>query len=385
MDVKETMKKIKTTLVETTNEAYVQLDKAINTVTDIAGKIKEDGLQEAVTDIINESNRKNDPYYEIKKAILDKIKEYNTIIIHRHVHPDGDCLGSAYGLRDMLRTSFPEKKVYAVGEDSVDYLKFMGEDDVITEDVYNNALVIILDTADSKRISGKFYNQGKESIKIDHHLRVEDYATSINYVREELPATAIVLIDFYNTFPKELKITEQGAMYLYLGTVTDTGRFRYSSVNGDTLRLAGLMLDKKFDTEKMYANLNIKNKASFKLTGYVLNHFKMTENGVCYIYLSKRIQKKFKISTEEASAQVNVMDSVRGGLIWILFVEFDDVIRARLRSRFIGVNDIARQFNGGGHMQASGATVNNKKEMKKMIAMADEALKKFKEENKDVF
>ncbi len=381
MDVKETIKKIKDTV--TSSETYDQVTQAINSVTDIANKIKAEGLQDTVTDIINDSNLKKDEYYDIKKAILDKIKAYNTIIIHRHVSPDGDAFGSAYGLREMLRTSFPEKKVLAVGSDTVEYLKFMGEDDQVTEEDYKDALVIILDTADSKRISGKLYNTGKETIKIDHHLRVEDYA-NLNYVREEMPATAIVLIDFYNTFPKELKISSQGAMFLYLGTVTDTGRFRYSSVNGQTLRLAGTMLDKGFDTERMYANLNLKEKESMKLTGYVLNNFKMTENGVCYIYLSKRIQKKFKVGTEEATAQVNVMDSVKGGLIWILFVEFDNIIRVRLRSRFIGVNDIARQFNGGGHMQASGASVKNKKEMKKMIDMADEALKIYKEEHKDV-
>lgn len=259
----------------------------------------------------------------------------------------------------------------------------MGEDDKVTEADYTGSLVIVVDTANSKRISGEHYNKGKDIIKIDHHLNVEDYGT-INYVREEMPSTATIITEFFNVFKKELKLTERGAMYLYLGTVTDTGRFRYNSVNGQTLRLAGSLLDYNFDTERMYANLNLKDRESLKLTGYVLNNFKTTKNGVNYIYISKKTQKKFKISTEEATGQVNVMDSVKGSIVWILFVEFDGIIRARLRSRFVGVNELAKEFGGGGHMQASGASARNKREMMKMVKMADKLVKKFKEENEDV-
>lgn len=374
MDIKKTVDKIKDKIEKTA--AYTE-------VSNVANKIKEDGLKDIVMDYLNEDKIKKDPHFTKKQFIFDKIKEASTIIIHRHVHPDGDALGSSYGLRDILRMSFPEKVVLSVGDDTVKYLSFMGSDDKVTEADYIDSLVIVVDTANSKRISGEFYNKGKEVIKIDHHLNVEDFGT-VNYVREDMPSTASIITDFFNTFKKELKISQEGAMFLYLGTVTDTGRFRYSAVSGDTLRLAGSLLDYNFDTERMYANLNLKDSESMKLTGYVLNNFKTTKNGVSYIYISKRVQKKFKVTTEEATAQVNVMDSVKGSLIWILFVEFDGIIRARLRSRFVGVNEIAREFDGGGHMQASGASAKNKKEMKNMIKLADKVLKKFKEENEDV-
>lgn len=374
MDIKKTVDKIKDKIEKTA--AYTE-------VSNVANKIKEDGLKDIVMDYLNEDKIKKDPHFTKKQFIFDKIKEASTIIIHRHVHPDGDALGSSYGLRDILRMSFPEKVVLSVGDDTVKYLSFMGSDDKVTAADYIDSLVIVVDTANSKRISGEFYNKGKEVIKIDHHLNVEDFGT-VNYVREDMPSTASIITDFFNTFKKELKISQEGAMFLYLGTVTDTGRFRYSAVSGDTLRLAGSLLDYNFDTERMYANLNLKDRESMKLTGYVLNNFKTTKNGVSYIYISKRVQKKFKVTTEEATAQVNVMDSVKGSLIWILFVEFDGIIRARLRSRFVGVNEIAREFDGGGHMQASGASAKNKKEMKNMIKLADKVLKKFKEENEDV-
>lgn len=381
MDVKKTVNKIKDKIES--SPAYGQFNETVQNFTDAANKLKDDGLKDTIIDYLHEENKKKDPNFLVMKSIFDKIKAANTIIIHRHVHPDGDALGSSYGLREILRASFPEKVVLSVGDDSVNYLKFLGEDDKVTEADYIGSLVIVVDTANSKRISGEHYKKGKDLIKIDHHLNVEDYGT-INYVREEMPSTATIITEFFNVFKKELKITEKGAMSLYLGTVTDTGRFRYSSVGGDTLRLAGSLLDYKFDTERMYANLNLKDRQSLKLTGYVLNNFKTTKNGVNYIYISKKTQKKFKITTEEATAQVNVMDSVKGSIVWILFVEFDGIIRARLRSRFVGINELAKEFGGGGHMQASGASARNKREMMKMIKSADKIVKKFKEENEDV-
>lgn len=326
----------------------------------------------------------NNEYLKIKKVILEKIKKYNTIIIHRHIRPDGDCIGSALGLRNILRMSFPDKKIYSAGYDTVKYLDFLGKEDIVPEEEYNEALVIILDTANLTRVAGENYNKGKEIIKIDHHVEVEKYG-EINYVRENFPSTSMVIMDFFKTFPDELKMDAEGARALYVATITDTGRFRYNSVNGQTLRLSGDLLDYGFNTDDIYAHLNIKDKELLKLQGYVLNNFKTSKNGVSYIYLNKKIQKKFNVSTEDASALVNTLDSIRGSLIWLLFIDIEGVIRVRLRSRYIGVLDLAQRYSGGGHRQASGASVKNKNEIKKMVKEADEDLRLFKIENKDVF
>ena len=109
----------------------------------------------------------------------------------------------------------------------------------------------------------------------------------------------------------------------------------------------------------------------------------ISANGVASLYVSKRMQKKFNLSKEEASASVSYMDSIKDALIWIAFIESDDgSIRVRLRSRFITVNELAEQYGGGGHACASGATVHSKKEVKEMLAKADTMLKEYKENNK---
>ena len=100
-------------------------------------------------------------------TILNKIKEYNRIIIHRHVRPDGDCMGSQMGLKYLLKNTFPEKEVYAVGDELPEYLKELGEVDIIPDGYYQDALVIVVDTANESRICDARWQTGKYIIKIE--------------------------------------------------------------------------------------------------------------------------------------------------------------------------------------------------------------------------
>jgi len=324
----------------------------------------------------------------IKNQILDKIKEYDSIIIVRHIKPDGDCMGSSLGLREILRLSFPDKQIYSIGRMKSNYLSFLGdEDEEVSEEVYNKSLIISVDTATKERIDNTNIKAGlgKELIKIDHHLRVSDFG-DINYVREDLPATCAIIVDFYTTFKDQLKINQKAAKSLFVGLVTDTGRFKYRGVGPEVLRIGAELLEEDLNLEEIYTQLYMKNKEELKLQGHILNKFKTTPNGVSYFFMTQRVQKKFKVSTEDASALVNILDSIRNNLIWIFFIENKDkVIRVRIRSRFVPINELAARFSGGGHRQAAGGTVHNKKEFRKLLYEADQLLKKFKEENNEVF
>ena len=84
---------------------------------------------------------------KIKQQILDKIESYNTIIVSRHIRPDGDAIGSTKGLVKILRDTYPEKKIYLVNEDFSNYLSFLGGEDTVSEEVYDGALQIVIDMA----------------------------------------------------------------------------------------------------------------------------------------------------------------------------------------------------------------------------------------------
>ena len=320
--------------------------------------------------------------FEIKKQILDKIKQYNRIIITRHFRPDGDAIGSTKGLAGILKLSFPQKEVYVLNEDSSQYLAFLGgEDAPIDDEKYADALVIVCDTATTDRISNKKYALGKELIKIDHHIDVKPYG-DLSWVEEERSSLCEMIADFWLTFKDELKIDEEAATCIFTGMVTDSGRFKFSSVDGDTMRRAAALLDVGINTEWIYSNLNLDDFDVFKFEAYVYKKMKISKNGVAYIYVDKAMQKKFKLTNEQASNVVSYLDGIKGAIVWLAFIQnASGSIRVRLRSRFVTINTLAEKYGGGGHDKASGATVHSKKEMKQMLSDADELVKNYKENN----
>lgn len=319
---------------------------------------------------------------EIKQAILAKIKEYNRIIITRHFRPDGDASGSTKGLARMLRLTFPQKEILVLNDDSSDYLAFLGgEDAPIEDEKYADALVIVCDTATTNRISNKKYNLGKEIIKIDHHIVGDNQYGDINWVEEERSSLCEMIVDFWRSFD-ELQLDSEGATYLFTGMVTDSGRFRFSSVNGETMRNAGALMDLGINTEWIYANLNLDEFDMFKFEAYVYKKMKITQNGVAYIYVDKAMQRKFHLTNEQASNVVSYLDGIKGAIVWLAFIDnADGTIRVRLRSRFMTINTLAEQFRGGGHDKACGATLHSKKEIKQMLAIADNMVQDYKQNN----
>lgn len=320
--------------------------------------------------------------YEIMKKILEKIKEYNKIIIFRHFRPDGDAIGSTMGLREILRATYPEKTVLVLNEDMSDYLAFLGgEDTPISDEEYADALAIVIDTGTADRASNKRFSLCREVVKIDHHIDDKPYG-DISWVEDFRSSSCEMIVKFYDTFREELKITKEAARYLYCGMVTDSGRFRFRSVSGDTLRLAGILLDVGVDIDTLYAQLYLKDFDSLKLESYVYEKMQMTENGVAYIYVDREMQERFGLTQEEASAVVSHLENIRGSLIWIAFIDNKEgSIRVRLRSRFVTVNELANRYHGGGHDCASGATCYSREEMQALIADADTLLGTYKREN----
>ena len=326
------------------------------------------------------------------EQIYEKIKEYNNIIIHRHRRPDGDCIGSQHGLKYMIKETFPEKNVYAVGGEGPDYLLPLIENDLVEDSLYQSSLVIVVDTAVVDRIYDDRWKNGKEIIKIDHHDDSPEYG-NINYIDSTAPACASIIVRMYNELNGLFKLSKKAAYYLYYGMVTDTGRFRYRGVDAEVFKNASILLDQGIDIQELYDSLYIDKPETLKLQGYVYTNYKLTPHGVAYIYFTKKMMHKYKVSREDASNLVNSLSSIEGSLIWVAFIDQmqpsdkskkpnpKDEIRARLRSRHVSINDIAAKYRGGGHLQAAGATIYSKKEMKDILDELDYKLAQYKKEN----
>lgn len=321
--------------------------------------------------------------YEVKKAILEKIREYKSIIISRHVRPDGDAVGSTLGLARILRLTFPEKQVYVVNGDYAEYTAFLGNEDAQPDAAcYAGSLAIVIDTATPDRISNKSWQSAREVIKIDHHIDVAPYG-DIAWVEEHRSSACEMIADFYMTFREELKIDREAATCIYAGMVTDSGRFRFRSVSGETLRCAAALLDLGVDTDTLFAHLYLEKLDAFRFRAYVYENIKMTPHGVAYIYVDHAMKERFSLTDEEASNVVSCLDSIKGSIIWLAFIDNADgaTIRVRLRSRFVTVDKLANKYRGGGHDCASGATLMSPDEIPLLLADADALIADYKENN----
>lgn len=314
------------------------------------------------------------------EAVYGAIERYDRIIITRHKRPDGDAVGSTLGLKRVLKASFPQKDVRVINEDTSEYMAFLGAEDAQIEDVeYKDALVIVLDTGSADRISNCKYGLGKELLVIDHHLELAPYG-DINWVEPERSSLCEMIAALCAAYPDTLVVDSQAATCIYAGMVTDSGRFKYEGVTGDTLRLAAFLLDRGIDTETLYANLYLEEYKEIKFHAHVLQKMKVTEHGVGYMHITEKAKDDFDLSSEQACNAVSYLGSLKGSLIWLAFIDNEDgTVRVRLRSRFITVNELAEKYGGGGHACASGATLRNKRQISQVIRDADELLKAYKE------
>lgn len=308
----------------------------------------------------------------IQYDILKKIEEYDTIIIHRHVNPDPDAIGSQIGLQILIQTSYPEKQVYAVGEES-EGLLFLGRMDEIEDEIYEGALVIVCDTANEERVSDKRYKNGKCLIKIDHHPNLEpfgDYA----WVDTTYSSTSEMITYLSLTSGGTLGLEDDSAKLLYAGIIGDTGRFLYPSTSERTLALASDLRTFDFDPHDIFTPLYKCSLGAARLQGYILQHFQVSKNGVAYITLPKSLLESFKVSPTEAANQVNVLSNIDGNYIWTFIVDYGEEMRVRIRSKEVDISGVAKAFSGGGHPLASGASVKDSDDIIRLIEALDKLL-----------
>lgn len=308
-------------------------------------------------------------HYDIEKSI-ELIKQFDTIIIHRHSSPDGDAIGSQIGLRNVLQFNFPEKHIYAVGDAPGRY-SFV--EDAIMDDIgdetYQGALAILLDMGASHLVSDDRYRLAQKTIRIDHHQYVEKF-TDFEIVDTGYESCAGLVAGLCMEWG--LAVPSNGAKALFTGMVTDSGRFRYDSTNSRTFRIASFLFEQGFDASDIYTNLYQDDLKMIQLRASFTLRIQLTENNVAYIYTTREQVEEMGVSTFTVSrGMVNTMAEIKGVNTWVNFTETENGVLCELRSKTQNINQIAVKYGGGGHIKASGATVKNKAEAMAMLADLD--------------
>ncbi len=304
------------------------------------------------------------------EQILKLIKDYGTVILHRHERPDGDAMGSQLGLKQLLLANYPDKKVYVVG-DEPKFFSFMDDAamDEVADEVYKDALAIILDCGAPHLISDKRYELAAATARLDHHIFVAPIAqaevvdTSFESCCGVVTAMAV---------EAGWTITPQAAKALYTGMVTDSGRFRYDGTTARTFRLAAALLDTGFDPTEIFRPLYADDYESKKLKAQFILKIQFTEKKVAYIYTDKEeLAALNKDLFTVSRAMVNTMADIKGTDIWVNFTETDKGVACELRSSVYNINPIAVKYGGGGHMKASGCTVPDRATAMALLADLD--------------
>jgi len=308
----------------------------------------------------------------MKRQIIDTIEKYNKIIILRHVRPDPDAYGSQIGLKELILENYPTKEVYAAGEHE-ESLTYLAKLDSVQRSDYNDALVIITDTGNTERIDGEYYSDAAFILKIDHHPDVDPYG-DLRWVDTTASSTSEMITALFKEAEKtnEWKMTDNAARLLFAGIVGDTGRFIFPSATERTFELASELIKYNFNRAELFAGMYEVDRKLLHLQGYIYQNFEMDGNGAAFIKLNTETLATFNVTASETSQLVGSLGDVKGISAWLIFIEEEDQIRVRLRSKGPVINTLAAEYGGGGHPLAAGASVHSWDE-------ADEIISKLKE------
>lgn len=319
---------------------------------------------------------------DLLKKIVKIINKYDEIVIARHIGPDPDAIASQIALRDAIKLTYPTKKVYAVGA-GVHKFRYLGALDKPNLKELNNALLIVLDVPNFIRIDGIEDLSYQAILKIDHHP-AEDIKGTVDWTDETKSSTCEMISELLlNT---KLGIDNKIAENLYIGIVFDSDRFLLRNTSSNTFKVVYELLQKtQIDFVPLYDNLYTRNITEEKFKAYLINNLKISENGMGFIHVTEDVLKKYKVEITAVSNHVNDFYFLSDLICW-MFVVYDEknaIYKVNIRSCGPEVNEIASNYNGGGHKYASGARIKNLKDIDALRKDLDQACYEYLKEQEN--
>ena len=222
-------------------------------------------------------------------------------------------------------------------------------------------LAISLDCATKPRLFDPFgsFDKSKFTIVIDHHSS-NTYFGNLNYVEVDSPAVCKTLFKILKRL--NVSITKDIGECLMAGIITDSGGFRYDTVDSETFEISAFMLNIGVNiSEIYYQTFDLKTKAQFDLMRIATSRLKFYNNGcVCVTYVTRDDFKKTEASVGDHEGIVNIGRNIEGVEVSVFLREDEDgSYKVSLRSnKYVNVDEISKVFDGGGHSRAAGCTLN---------------------------
>lgn len=315
----------------------------------------------------------------MNNKVLELIKKYKRIIIARHIGADPDALGSTFALKKIINYNFPEKEVHVAGA-PVSKFKFFGSHDKITDDMYEDALLIALDIPDIKRLDGVNYSKFKDVIKIDHHPEIDKFS-DVEIVDINASSASELIARW--CYECNLKMPKEAAENIFMGIITDTNRFLFGANKKETYEIVLDLIEKEhIKPNVLYEMIYKRTMEEVRLEGFISLNMKVTKNGLGYVKITKDDLKGFNLDSASVGSIMNNYNFVHGLICWVVFSEDvkNNVIRTSARSRGVKINKLFEQYNGGGHVYACGAKLNDFKEADEVIEKLDKLCEEYNED-----
>jgi len=312
-----------------------------------------------------------DSFLKFKKQIANA----NKIVIVTHWSPDGDAMGSSLGLYHYLLSykksvkvivpnSYPDFLSWLPGSKSV--VNFEADEKKATKLLNAAEIIFTLDFNSYKRVE-KMANvlaaTNAKKVLIDHHQQPDDYA-QLYFHDVAACSTSELVFELIVGLGGKKQIDKKIAACLYTGIMTDTGSFRYDSVNANThLIISELLKTGILPSEIHSAVYDNYSYQRLRLLGYALSEKMKIVAGlpVAYFTLTQKELSQFGYQKGDTEGLVNYPFSIKNMKVCALFTESDGYVKISFRSKGkIDMNTFARNyFNGGGHINAAGGKIND--------------------------
>ena len=307
-----------------------------------------------------------------RRAVLQCFRHHRSFLLTTHIRPDGDAIGSVLALRRMLEQLGRAVRIISSDPPPSNLTWMPG---IAHIEVFDGSLaqrswidqaevICVLDTNALNRLgelAAAVEASPAHKLLIDHHTEPEDWF-DLQYVRDTASSTGELVYELVRAIDPNLIDTEL-ATALYVAIMTDTGSFRFNSVTPVVHRIAADLLARgRLSTEAIHSAIfDTRTPESMRLLGLALRDLQLRYDGrLAYVVLSRRMFNKTGASTEDVEGFSNLLLSIRGVQIALLFTEIDKGIKISFRSKGdYHVNTWARAFGGGGHRNAAGAFIEN--------------------------
>ena len=307
--------------------------------------------------------------------MLAKIKQYKKIVVFRHESPDFDALGSQYGMIEWLKHNFKNKQIIETGITNSQIGKNLFPKSSSVK-ITSPFLAIVLDTANSGRISGEAYKQADYIIKIDHHPSNDNYG-DLNIVHTEASSVGELLYHIFTSKAlRKYSMDKLAAKYLMIGLIGDTGRLIYPSTTLDTINAFNELAKTGINLQDIYRRMYEKSIEEIPVIKRIYNNLKITKEGLGYFYFLAKDQSDLKIHPDEVTKYLPYLANFKEIKIFASITEDKkkDMFRVSVRSNDIVINKVAQNFGGGGHIHAAGVKLKTLAETKKLIKALNQLL-----------